>query len=237
MPDGVRSQRDATTLNRLPGRVKAQRGQGPLTAVLGVADHNGWAVCVTVAVSRGVPVVVDRRRVGLIEPGVPSQPYHHETVRMPLPEAEALVVRVRESVMRTTLARLSELRDELKPPYTIVAMTLRNPPLTYVPVTVAEAHKSYPVMCRADGMMYHDALCTAARRLGIALELHDRGEEIVRAADRLDVSLDELEHFLKTVGESLGPPWQKEHRFAAAAAIRVLADRRRVSLLGIGPSI
>lgn len=206
------------------------RPGGALTAVLGVADHNGWAVCVTVAASRGVAAVVDRRRIELIEPGVPSQPYHHETVRMPRPEAEALVVRVRESVMGTTLARVSELRKDLQPPCTIVAMTLRNPPLDYVPVTVAEAHASYPVMCRADGMMYHDALSTAARRLKIAVKLHDRGEETARAADRLDVSLEEVEHFLETAGESLGPPWQKEHRLAAAAAIAVLADRAPISL-------
>jgi hypothetical protein len=201
----------------------------PLTAVLGVADHNGWAVCVTVAASRGVPVVVDRRRVELIEPGVPSQPYHHETVGMPRPAAEKLVVRVRDSVMRTTLARLLQMRGELQPPYTIVAMTLRNPPLDYVPVTVAEAHASYPVMCRADGMMYHDALCTAARRLKIALELHNRGEEVARAADRFGVGMAEVERFLKTAGDSLGPPWQKEHRHAVAAAVRVLADRARIS--------
>jgi hypothetical protein len=200
-----------------------------MNAVLGVADHSGWAVCVTVAAS-DVPAVVDRRRVDLIEPGVPTQPYHHETVKMRLPEAEQLVAHVRESVMRTTLARLTELCDELRPQYTIVAMTLRNPSLPYVPVTVAEAHKSYPVMCRADGMMYHDALCTAARRLDIALELHDRGEEIARAADRLGVSLEELEHVLHTAGESLGPPWRKEHRFAAAAAMGVLATVRSVRL-------
>jgi hypothetical protein len=198
-------------------------------AVLGVADHNGWAVCVTVAASRGAPVVVDRRRIDLIEPGVPSQPYHHETVGMPLPEAETLVVRVRESVMRTTVARLTDLRKELES-YSIVTMTIRNPPLSYVPVTVAQAHESYPVMCRADGMMYHDALCTAARRLSIAVELDDRGDAIVRAADRLGVSVEALERFLRTTGESLGPPWQKEHRLAAAAAIGVLGARTRVSL-------
>jgi predicted outer membrane repeat protein len=209
--------------------VKAGRPQA-LSAVVGVADHNGWAVCVTVAASRGLPVVVDRRRVELIDPAVPSQPYHHETVRMPLPDAEALVVRVRESVMRTTLARLSELRDELQPPYTIVAMTLRNPPLNYVPVTVAEAHASYSVMCRADGMMYHDALCTTARRLNLALELHDHGEEVARAADRLGTSIGAIEQFLRAAGDSLGPPWQKEHRLAAAAAIGVLTDRARISL-------
>jgi hypothetical protein len=210
--------------------VKARHAAHGLTAVLGVADHSGWAVCVTVAASRGSPVVVDRRRVDLIEPGVPSQPYHHETLGMPLPDAEKLVVRVRESVMRTTRARLSELRDELAPLYSIAAMTLRNPTLASAPVTVAEAHKSYPVMCRADAMMYHDALCTAARHLRMAVELHDRGEEVVRAADRIGVTPGEVEHFLQTAGESLGPPWRTEHRLAAAAAMGVLADRVRVSL-------
>jgi hypothetical protein len=202
-----------------------------LTAVLGVADHGGWAVCVTVAANRGVPAIVDRRRIETIEPGVPSQPYHHDAVGIPLPQAEKLVARVRESVMNTTLVRLSELRDELQPPYTIVAMTLRNPPLDYVPVTVAQAHASYSVMCRADGMMYHDALCQAARRLKIPVERHDRGSEVARAADRLDVSTEEVEQFLERAGRGLGSPWQKEHRLAAAAAMGVLADRGRISLL------
>jgi hypothetical protein len=62
------------------------------------------------------------------------------------------------------------------------------------------------------------------------VELEDRARAIVRAADRLAVSVEGLEHFLQTTGESLGPPWQKEHRLAAAAAIGVLADRSRVSL-------
>src|SRR5204863_2111285 len=99
-----------------------------MNAVLGVADHNGWAVCVTVAAKRGVPVVVDRRRVELVEPGIPSQPYHHETLRMPPAEGERLVARVRKAVLQTTFERLKKLRDELQPPYTIVGMTLRVPP-------------------------------------------------------------------------------------------------------------
>lgn len=214
----------------MPDGVRSEPGAGALTAVLAVADHNGWAVCVTVAADRGAPVVVDRRRLELVEPGVPSQPYHHEAVGMPLPEAENLVALVRESVMRTTLARVSELCDELQPSCTIVAMTLRNPPLPYVPVTVAEAHASYPVTCRADAMMYHAALCTAARRLDIAVELHDRGDEVVRAADRLGATPERLEDFIQAAGRMLGPPWRKEHRLAAAAAIAALADRAPVSL-------
>jgi hypothetical protein len=201
-----------------------------LTAVLGVADHGGWAVCITVAANRGLPTIVDRRRIELIEPGVPSQPYHHDTVRMPVAAAERLVASVRDSVMRTTLGSVKQLRDDLQPPYTIVAMTIRTPPLDFVPVTVAHAHVSYAVMCRADGMMYHDALCQAAKRLKIPVERHDRGSEVARAANRLDVSTEEVEEFLRRTGKELGSPWQQEHRLAAAAAIGVLADRRKLSL-------
>jgi hypothetical protein len=149
---------------------------------------------------------------------------------MPRPEAERLVARVRESVVQTTLAGIAGLRDELHPRYKLVAMTLRTPPLSYVPVTVAEAHASWHVTCRADSMMYHDALCTAARRLEMTVELHNRGNEAVRAVEALGVSVDDLERFLQIAGKQLGPPWHKEHRLAAAAAIGVLAERTRVTL-------
>jgi len=79
-------------------------------------------------------------------------------------------------------------------------------------------------------VMYHDALRTAAKRLDLSLEFHDRGEELARAAGRLDVSVEEVEHFLRAAGDGLGPPWQKEHRLAAAAAIAVLADHARIAL-------
>jgi len=201
-----------------------------VNAVLGVADHNGWAECVTVAASRGVPVVVDRRRLELVEPGIPSMPYHHETLKMPRPEGERLVARVRDSVLRTTFEQVTGLRDELHPLYTIVAMTLRVPPLDFVPVTVAEAHQSYNVTCRADGMMYHDALSIAARRLKLPVKHHPRGEEVARAAARLDVSVEDVERFLERAGEPVGKPWQKEHRLAVAAAVAVLAERQKISL-------
>lgn len=201
-----------------------------MTSVVGVADHSGWANCVTVAVSRGVPVVVDRRRLTLIEEGLPRQPYEHDTVGLARPDAERLVARVRESIVRTTLSRITELRDELQPPYTIVAMTLRTPTLPSLPATVADAHASTHVKNRADGMLYHDALCTAARRLRMGVELHDRGTELARAADRMGVAVEDVEVFLRSTGEELGAPWQKEHRLATAAAIAVLAEHARVSL-------
>lgn len=58
---------------------------------VGVAEHAGWAHLVSVAAADGMPAVVDRRRVKLIEAGVPTQPYHHETLALPDDESEQLL--------------------------------------------------------------------------------------------------------------------------------------------------
>ena len=42
---------------------------------LGIAHHLGWAMAVTASADHEV---VDRRRIELIEPGMPAAPIHHE---------------------------------------------------------------------------------------------------------------------------------------------------------------
>jgi hypothetical protein len=42
---------------------------------LGIAHHLGWAIAVTATADHEV---VDRRRIELIEPGIPAAPIHHE---------------------------------------------------------------------------------------------------------------------------------------------------------------
>src|SRR6266853_1043952 len=79
----------------------------------GVADHSGWAIFVSVSAKDGSPEVVDRRRVELIEPGLPKQPYEHETAGMNADEAERLVQEVRESAAHCAERALSRLRSGL----------------------------------------------------------------------------------------------------------------------------
>ena len=79
--------------------------------VAGVADHNGWAILVCVSAKDGAPEVVDRRRVELIEPGLPSQPYEHETLGLNTAEAEEIGAGgIRESAMHCAERALSRLR-------------------------------------------------------------------------------------------------------------------------------
>ena len=193
-----------------------------LPVVVGVADHNGWANLVSVAAPDGRPIVVDRRRVPLVEKNVPSQPYHHETLALPDAAAEQLLRKVERSIAGCATLAFERLSSDLSPRYRVSSIAIRHPPLSHLPATVAEVHGSYYTQCRADGMLYHLAICDAARRRRWKVHLHRRGEEFAKAAEALEVSRDEVERFVAGLRETLKPPWTAEYRHAFAAAIATL---------------
>ena len=203
-------------VSRTSGNQKRSNGR---PVVVGVADHNGWAILVSAAAVNGEPTVVDRRRVELIEKGVPSQPYHHETLALSDPEAEQLLRKVNRSVAACTALAFDRLSADLSPKYQVSSITIRQPPLEHLPATVGEVHRSYYTQCRADGMLYHSAICMAARQRDWKLVLHRRGEELARAAEALQASEHDVERFLNDLRETLKPPWTAEYRNAFAAAI------------------
>src|SRR3984893_4417140 len=65
--------------------------------IIGVSDHGGWARLVTFA---GDGTLLARRRVELVDEGLPKIPHHSEGQALPLHEAVALVERVRVSAER-----------------------------------------------------------------------------------------------------------------------------------------
>jgi hypothetical protein len=110
--------------------------------VVGVADHGGWAILVSVAANNGQPVVIDRRRVTTIDEGVPSQPYHHDTLTMDGDEAEALLAKVKRSVASCTSRAFDQLSRDLGSPYQVEAITIRVPPLERLPPTTSSAART-----------------------------------------------------------------------------------------------
>ena len=197
----------------------------PAPCVVSVADHAGWAHVVCVAAPGHVPAVVERRRVTLIDAGLPTLPYHHESIGMREDEANALITRVRRSIAGCASRALREVVTNLAPAYPVVALAIREPPFHELPDTVATVRQSYRLQCAADGMMYQLALCRAARDLGLEVDLCRRGEEAARAAARLEVHPDDVSSFVNGTGRPSGPPWTQEHRRAYAAGIAALAAR------------
>jgi hypothetical protein len=152
-------------------------------------------------------------------------PYHHDSLGMREDAANALIARVRQSITACTTRALHSLVTDLAPEHAVVALTIRKPPFAELPGTVATVWQSYRLQCAADGMLYQLAICHAAHDLGLNVELCDRGEEIVRAAARLEVRPDDIESFVGRTGRPSGPPWTQEHRRAYAAGIAALAAR------------
>jgi hypothetical protein len=177
----------------------------------GIYDHAGWAAVVCVEDA----AVVDRRRVELIEPGLPCFPYHHGAQGLPLAEGVALVERVRESAERCARRALDEL------PGNIRAIAIRRRPA--LPPTVAERIQSYHAQTRADGVMYRDEIAAAARARGWLVHEYDAKTVLGQAAKVLGLA--DITPRLNTIGKTLGPPWQKDQRLATAAAI-VAANAR-----------
>ena len=198
--------------------------------VIAAADHAGWAHFVCVAALGHLPGVIERRRVTTIGAGLPTMPYHHESLALSVDDANALIARVRRSVAECTSRAFREMIADLAPAYRVIALAIREPAFPELPDTVAGVRQSYQLQCAADGMMYQLALCNTARDLGVEVHRCRRGDEIARAAAALQVAVREMELFVSIAGRPPGPPWTEEHRRAYAAGIAVLAADERLKL-------
>jgi hypothetical protein len=199
----------------------------PAPCVVSVAEHTGWAHLVCVAARGHVPAVIARRRVALIDKGLPTLPYEHETAAMREDEANAIIAGVRQSIAARTSDALRRVVIELAPAHTAVALAIREPPFDDLPTTVAAVRTSYRLLCAADGMLYQLAICHAARELNLDVHMCRRGQETARAAEQLRMTPGDIEEFVDRTGRPDGPPWTQEHRRAYAAGIAVLVAHAR----------
>ena len=176
---------------------------------LGIADHLGWAVAVTAAADH---VVVDRRRIELVEPGVSAAPIHYESGRLDVAATAALVATVRASVVRASSAALDDLAGALPAP--VVSISLRFWPPDF-PDDVA-VQRRVPYEARADAIMYRHLLAELAHERGWEVHCYDAKHVEAQAADRLGKRADEV---LRGPRATLGPPWTRDHRVALAATV------------------
>ncbi|MEA2755539.1 MAG: hypothetical protein QOJ54_1828, partial [Aliidongia sp.] len=133
------------------------------TATVGVAEHGNSAFLVTVAPGGEL---LDRRRIDLTS-GLPTHPYHHEGAwavgrylnspwarPISLPEAVALVERVRECAARGARDGLEALAAAVSLP--IARISIRLCPT--LPPTIEARIADNRAQVVADSVMYREAL-------------------------------------------------------------------------------
>ena len=192
-------------------------------ATVGAVEHGSSAVLVTVAPGGEL---LDRRRVDLIDRGLPAYPHHHEgswavgrylntpgARTLSLADAVALVARVRASAARGARESLEALAAAVSVP--IAGIAIRACPA--LPPTTEERIADNRAQTVADSVMYREALATAAEARGWSVHWYSR-DEVFRAAAAV-LGREDVDALLYAMGRSIGPPWQAKHKLAAAAAL------------------
>ena len=192
-------------------------------AVIGAADHYARAELVTLALADASPVLLDRRRVELIDKGLPSAPYHHEALSLDIDTAIDLVDRVRRSVAKHASAAISTLLAT----YRAQVLILPSSPYDSLPDSLEEILSSRRLTLAADGMLYREALAEAAAELGMEVRRYPRKTDpTALAAEAMGVDAAEVNSLIAQFGREAGTPWRKDHKMAAAAALSVLGHRK-----------
>ena len=178
-------------------------------AIVGVSDHGGWAVLVTVA-REGT--LLDRRRVELVDENLPGIPHHHEGQLLPIDRAVALVEQVRVSAEKHAAIALEAVSAAV--PH-VRGIALRNcPPL---PLTIAERITDYRARNVADWVMYREALALAAEARGWQIHWYDAKTVTASASRALHV--ENFDAHFRELRNVVGPPWNNDHKLAMAAAV------------------
>jgi hypothetical protein len=195
---------------------------------IGIAHHLGWAVAVTATSDH---TVVDRRRIDLIEPGLPNAPIHHEggahlLHRRSTPLSDdalaTLVDTVRTAVACAASTTFDTLAAAANEP--VASISIRAWPTDFPnDITIL---RRVPYESRADSVMYCQVLADVARARGWNVHLFHAARVEADATRLLGERADDaLRHAPRA---ALGPPWTKDHRIALAAT--VLASRRDPNL-------
>ena len=193
-------------------------------AVIGASDHYGRAELVTLAVNDGAAVFLDRRRVALIDKGLPVAPYHHEALALDIGPATALVNQVRRSVAEHARSAISTVLET----HAARVLILPSSPYQGLPDSLEEVLNSRPLTLAADGMLYRESLANAAAELGLEVRRYSRKvDQKAIAARAMGVEAAQVSSLLDQFGRVAGPPWRKDHKMAAAAALSVLGPRIR----------
>src|SRR5260370_25292018 len=168
--------------------------------IIGVSDHGGWAVLVTVARDGAL---LDRRRVELVGEGLPKLPHHSEGQRLPLDEAVELVERVRVSAERPAVLAMDAATIAVP---RILGVALRKCPK--LPPTIAERIKDYRAQNNADWVMYRRALSSAAEARGWPVHWYDAKSVLGEARQALRG--ENLDAHCRRVRRAVGPPWHQD---------------------------
>jgi hypothetical protein len=184
------------------------------TIGLGWRVHSWEAVVVALSGPAASPIIVHRAQVTLLDDESLREP-HHAAAALPLDEAPALIRSVERAA---TAAAVETIRGFVSSLGSVAAVGVvgGNRKLPELPRILAK----HALLHAADRALYEQAIIEGATRAGLPVTtIPATGSLFADASHVLGVA---LEPSLAALGKSIGPPWQKDHKEAAAAALVAL---------------
>lgn len=194
-----------------------------MRVALGLKARTGRAIVVAIGAVRQSPVL-ERYELPLLPPG-DFAPYH---------AAESLAPAAAEEGVRRSIAAAHRLAAE-GIGRVIAELTSSGHEVCGCGVLVGPGMPAWSTqeilavhvrMHQAEGELFREVLLTGSRACGLqTTELREK-TALEDAASVLRVTRTELEARLVKLGKTIGPPWGRDQKEAAAAALAAL-DRRR----------
>jgi hypothetical protein len=193
-------------------------------AAIGFRVHSGWAAVVAVCLDRGLPVVLARQRVHLVETFTYEfrQPYH-TAEKMLHGQACEFISRMQAEARRLAYRAVQEFESRTQEQgvkLTRCGLLLASGrPLPVLEKILA----SHALIHTADGELFREAILHASARWGLRdfrireKELPDRAENVLRLKSAA------LMRRVTELGRPFGAPWSQDEKFATLAAWLALA--------------
>jgi hypothetical protein len=185
--------------------------------------HSGWAALVVLGERGGDLVVVDRRRIELVEEEWAKQPYHaaeglkpdaaRDVVRRGVEAAHRIAIREMRAAVNLELERGNEV--------TSCAVLSANPMPDWSVDDILAVHLR---MHQAEGVLFRDVLAQAAAVGGLRLVAIPEKLLAEHAARTLGATTGALVKKIAALGRAAGPPWGKDQKDAALAALVALRE-------------
>ncbi len=193
-------------------------------AALGFRMYSGWGVLVAVSGDARSVEVVDRRRIVITDATIPgaTQPYHH-AASMGLQESESHIANCAALSKRLALAAIEQVVRELDGrQYRVVGSAVLLASGRALP-SLAKILAAHPLIHTAEGEFFRNSIRNACERLKISVEAIRERELEERMKAAFGNSASQMQREIATAGSSIGPPWTKDHKAAALAALLVLS--------------
>ena len=184
----------------------------------GLKAHSGWAALVVLGKRDGEFVLVDRQRVELVEEEWAKQPYHAaeelkpDAARKLVERGIDAAFRIATREMRAALKREQQRKNDVVGCGVLVG----NPMPEWSVEEILAVHFR---MHQAEGVLFRDALVHAARKCELeAIEVPEK-TLLTYAEKTLKKPGADLTQTIASIGKLAGPPWGKDQKDAALAAL------------------